>query len=67
MAYDDLLKWAMQQRSDALQQIELFGSGGVRAQLLMPDGTTQDITARVLSHQTSNAEAFERLIKALKG
>jgi hypothetical protein len=66
MEYEDLLNWAMQQRNDALKQIELFSRGGVKAQLVMPDGTTQDITAGVLSHQTANAEAFERLITALK-
>jgi len=67
MANEELLTWAMQQRVDALRQIELFGRGGVKAQLLMPDGSAQDITAGVLSHQTANAEAFERLIAALKG
>jgi hypothetical protein len=67
MANDDLTEWATKQRDDALRQIELFGDQVAKAQLVMPDGTTQDITAGVLSHQKANAEAFERLITALKG
>ncbi len=62
----DLIKWAEQQRDEAQRQIELFGSGGVRAQLLMPDGTTQDITEGVLSHQQTSAASFHRLITALR-
>jgi len=66
MATEDLIEWAIKQRDDALRQIELFDREGVKAQLVMPDGTIQDITAGVLSHQTANADAFERLISALK-
>ena len=61
----DLADWAARQRDDALRQIELFGPGGVKALLVMPDGTTQDITAGVITHQTENVAAFERLISAL--
>lgn len=66
MPTDDLVKWAIKQRDDALRQIELFGQNGVKAQLVMPDGNIQDITAAVLAHQTANADAFERLLSALK-
>jgi hypothetical protein len=65
MAIEELIEWATKQRDDALRQIELFGHAGVKAQLVMPDGTIQDITAGVLSHQKANAEAFERLILEL--
>jgi hypothetical protein len=61
----DLAEWAARQRDNALRQIELFGSEGVKALLVMPDGTTQDITSGVLEHQTGNAAMFERLISAL--
>jgi hypothetical protein len=61
----EFIDWANQQREDALRQIELFGPGRVKAQLVMPDGSTQDITAAVLSHQKANVAAFERLILAL--
>ena len=63
---DDLIEWANEQREDALRQVGLFSSGGVKAQLVMPDGTTQDITAGVLSHQKANIDAFTRLVSALK-
>ena len=66
MPTDDLIEWAIKQRDDALHQIELFSRQGVKAQLVMPDGKVQDITAGVLSHQKANADAFERLITALK-
>jgi len=63
---DDLIEWANEQREDALRQVDLFSTGGVKAQLVMPDGTTQDITAGVLSHQKANIDAFTRLVSALK-
>ena len=63
---DDLIAWATGQREEALRQVELFSIGGVKAQLVMPDGTTQDITAGVLSHQKENVDAFTRLVAALK-
>lgn len=63
---DDLIEWANEQREEALRQVDLFSSGGVKAQLVMPDGTTQDITAGVLSHQKANIDAFTRLVSALK-
>lgn len=66
MPAEDLIDWAIKQRDDALRQIDLFDRGGVKAQLLMPDGTTQDITSGVLSHQKANVAAFERLISRLK-
>jgi hypothetical protein len=37
----------------------------VKALLEMPDGTIQDITSGVLTHQTQNAVVFERLVSAL--
>lgn len=63
---DDLIEWAKEQREEALRQIDLFGNGGVKAQLVLPDGTTQDITAGVLSHQKTNVDAFTRLVSALE-
>jgi triosephosphate isomerase len=62
----DLIEWAKEQRKEALRQIDLFSGGGVKAQLVMQDGTTQDITAAVLSHQKANVDAFTRLVSALK-
>uniref|UniRef100_B0T8V8 Uncharacterized protein n=1 Tax=Caulobacter sp. (strain K31) TaxID=366602 RepID=B0T8V8_CAUSK len=62
----DLIAWCQRQRDEALRQMELFGPGGVKAILQMPDGTTQDITAGVLTHQTENAAVFQRLASALK-
>jgi hypothetical protein len=63
---NDLIAWATGQREEALRQVDLFGTGGVRAQLVMPDGTTQDITDGVLSHQKENVDAFARIVSALK-
>ena len=63
---DDLIAWANEQREDALRQVDLFSTGGVKAQLVMPDGTTQDITAGVLSHQKANVDAFTLLMSVLK-
>jgi hypothetical protein len=48
-----------------LRQLSLFGAAGIKALLQMPDGTTQEITAGVVEHQTRNAAAFEHLIAAL--
>lgn len=62
----DLVAWCERQREEALRQIELFGTSGVKAFLQMPDGTTQEITSGVLTHQTENAAVFERLATALK-
>lgn len=61
-----LTDWARQQRDGALRQLQLFGAEGVKAQLVMPDGSTQDITAGVVEHQTQNVANFERLIVALE-
>ncbi|WP_159043550.1 hypothetical protein [Sphingomonas sp. STIS6.2] len=63
---DDLIEWANEQREESLQQVDLFSNGGVKAQLVMPDGTTQDITAGVLSHQKANVDAFTSLVSALE-
>jgi hypothetical protein len=63
---DDLIKWANEQREEALRQVDLFSNGGVKAQLVMPDGNTEDITAGVLSHQRANVEAFTDLVSALE-
>ena len=63
---DDLSKWANEQREEALRQVDLFGNGGVKAQLVMPHGSTEDITAGVLSHQIANVEAFTDLVSALE-
>ena len=65
MTKDDLLVWASQERAEALRQLNLFGAAGIKALLQMPDGTTQEITAGVVEHQTRNAAAFEHLIAAL--
>jgi hypothetical protein len=62
----ELIEWANGEREEALRQIDLFSHGGVKAQLVMQDGTTQDITAGVLSHQKANVDAFTRLVSALK-
>ena len=63
---DDLIKWTNDQREEALRQVDLFGNGGVKAQLVMADGRTEDITAGVLSHQIANVEAFTVLVSALE-
>ncbi len=63
---DDFIKWANEQRKEALRQVDLFGNGGVKAQLVMADGRTEDITAGVLSHQNANVEAFTDLVSALE-
>jgi hypothetical protein len=61
----DLAEWCRNQKAEALRQIELFGAGGVKALLQMPDGSTQDITSGVIAHQTENVAVFERLASAL--
>ena len=63
---EDLIAWAVGQREEALRQVDLFSRAGVKAQLIMPDGTIQDITAGVLSHQKENVDTFARLVSALK-
>ena len=63
---DGLIAWANEQHEEALRQVDLFSTGGVKAQLVMPDGTTQDITAGVLSHQKANVDAFRDLVSVLK-
>ena len=63
---DDLVEWANEQREEALRQVDLFSNGGVKAQLVMPDGTTQDITVGVLSHQKANVDAFTSLVSILE-
>ena len=63
---NDLIAWATGQREEALRQVDLFSTGGVKAQLVMPDGSTQDITAGVLSHQKENVDAFSRIGSFLK-
>ena len=63
---NDLIEWANEQRKESLRQVDLFSNGGVKAQLVMPDGTTQDITAGVLSHQKANVDAFTHLVSVLK-
>lgn len=62
---DDLAQWCRNQRAEALRQIDLFGAGGVKALLQMPDGSTQDITSGVIRHQTENVAVFERIALAL--
>ena len=63
---DDLIKWANEQRNEALRQVDLFSNRGVKAQLVMPDESTEDITAGVLSHQRANVEALTDLVSALE-
>jgi hypothetical protein len=65
MTSAELADWCQRQSEDAARQVELFGVGGVRALLKMPDDTTQDITAGVVAHQTDNIAMFARLIAAL--
>jgi hypothetical protein len=61
----DLVDWCRRGQVEALRQTELFGAGGVKALLQMPDGTTQDITAGVIQHQIENVAVLGRLISAL--
>lgn len=63
----DLIAWCEAQHAEALRQIELFGAGGVKALLQMPDGSTMDITSGVASHQTENVAMYARIGAALKG
>jgi hypothetical protein len=63
---DDLVHWCEAQRQSSLRQIALFGTEGVKAFLQMPDGSTQDITAGVVKHQTEMVDRFGALIEALK-
>jgi len=63
---DDFIKCANEQREEALRQVDLFSNCGVKAQLVMPDESTEDITAGVLSHQRANVEAFTDLVSALE-
>ena len=63
---DDLIEWANEQREEALRQADLISNGGVKAQLVVPDGTTQDIIGGVLSHQKANVDAFTRLVSTLE-
>ena len=65
MRNSDLSDWLQAKGADAQSQIELFTSGGVKAILQMPDGTTQEITAGVISHQRENLLMFERIVEAL--
>jgi hypothetical protein len=62
----DLVEWCRNQRAEALRQMEMFGAGGVKAFLRMPDGSTMDITSGVLTHQTENVAMFERIASALE-
>jgi hypothetical protein len=62
---DDLIAWCRQEQKEARRQLELFGSGGVKALLQMPDGTTMEITDGLIKHQTDNIAAFERLLSVL--
>ena len=62
----DLIAWCQRQREEALGQIELFSSKGVKAMLQMPDGSMQEITAAVLRSQTENAAAMARIVSALE-
>lgn len=62
----DLIEWCLGAQKDARDQLELFGTKGVKAALQMPDGTTQDITEAVVKHQTKNLAAFERLLAFLR-
>lgn len=61
----DLAEWCRNQRAEALRQIDLFGAGGVKALLQMPDGSTQEITSGVVEHQRTNLAMFERIAAAL--
>jgi hypothetical protein len=63
---EDLAQWCEAQMAGALRQIELFQAGGPKALLQMPDGSTQEITAGVVKHQTEMVEMFERLAAALR-
>jgi hypothetical protein len=62
----DLAEWCRGEIKAAHEQAELFGAKGVRALLAMPDGTQQDITPNVLSHQSSNIEKLTELLALLE-
>lgn len=62
---DELAGWCRDQRAEALRQMDLFGAGGVKALLQMPDGSTQDITSGVVEHQKKSVAMFERIASAL--
>lgn len=63
----ELADWCRKEREEALRQIELFGTGGVKAKLEMPDGSTEEITDSVIRHQKEVAAAYGRLIAVLTG
>ena len=61
-----LVDWCSKEMSAADQQMELFGPKGVRAVLIMPDGSQQDITPNVLAHQAENKEMLAAISVFLK-
>lgn len=62
---EQLVDWCRREQGEALRQLELFGPKGIKAILQMPDGTTEEITAGVVKHQSDNIAKFERLIYIL--
>ncbi|NHK29011.1 hypothetical protein FF098_013895 [Parvularcula flava] len=67
MTKEELADWCRAEREEALRQIELFGNGGVKAKLEMPDGSVEEITESVVRHQKEVAEKYEHLIAVLTG
>jgi len=65
MAKEELVKWCREEREEALRQIELFGTGGVKAKLEMPDGSVEEITESVVRHQREVVGKYEKLIAVL--
>lgn len=65
MTAEELANWCRDGREEALRQIELFGSGGVKAKLEMPDGSVAEITESVVRHQREVAEKYEQLVAVL--
>lgn len=58
------VEWCRRGREEALRQIVLFTSGGVRALLQMPEGQQDDITDGVVAHQREHVTQMDRIIEA---
>jgi hypothetical protein len=58
------IAWCRKERESALEQIQLFTAGGVKALIQNGDGAPQDITERVVDHGREVAENMGRIISA---
>ena len=58
------VEWCRRERKEALRQVALFTSGGVRALLQMPEGQQMDITSSVVAHQREFDAQMNRIIEA---